>query len=261
MKVTDNTSFKNLSQSIQNDQQKKQAELKKAAKEFESLFLNYMLKSMRETVPKGGLFKEGIANDIYTSMFDSYLSEKASAHQSMGLANMIYKQLSGRLRMNPEDIKTGTAVKSIQNSDHQVHELKKLSIPERLKKLNPIIQKAGEKFDVDPDLIRSVVYHESGLDPEAVSPTGAKGLMQLMDSTATEMGVNNIWDPAENIFGGTRYLKLLLNRYNGDEVLALASYNAGPGNVEKYHGVPPFLETKRYVKRVMQGYLAFKLNR
>ena len=260
MKVTDHASFKNLSQSIKNDQQKKQAELKKAAKQFESLFLNYMLKSMRETVPKGGLFKEGIANDIYTSMFDSYLSEKASSHQSMGLANMIYKQLSGRLQMNPEEIKVDKATNPLQPTGQKVQGFKKMSMPERFRKLNPIIQKAGEKFGVDPDLIRSVIYHESGLDPEAVSPSGAKGLMQLMDNTAGEMGVKNVWDPAENIIGGTRYLKSLLNRYGGDEVLALASYNAGPGNVEKYHGVPPFSETKRYVKRVMQGYLAFKLN-
>ncbi len=259
MKVTDHTSFKKLSQSIQNDQQKKQAELKKAAKQFEALFLNYMLKSMRETVPKDGLLKEGIANDIYTSMFDSYLSQKASSHQSMGLANMIYKQLSGRLHMNPEEIKTDKTMKSIQAPGQGAMEFKKLSLPERFRKLDPIIQKAGETFGVDPDLIRSVIYHESGLDPEAVSSSGAKGLMQLLDTTAAEMGVENVWDPAENIFGGTRYLKSLLNRYDGDEVLALASYNAGPGNVEKYRGVPPFTETRRYVKRVMQGYLAFKL--
>ncbi|NOY77243.1 MAG: transglycosylase SLT domain-containing protein [Calditrichaeota bacterium] len=194
-------------------------------------------------------------------MFDSYLSEKASAHQSMGLANMIYKQLSGRLHMNPEEIKTDKTMKSIQTKGHQVRDFKKLSVPERFRKLDPIIQKAGKTFGVDPDLIRSVIYHESGLNPEAVSPSGAKGLMQLMDTTASEMGVKNIWDPVENIFGGTRYLKSLLNRFGGDEVLALASYNAGPGNVEKYRGVPPFAETKQYVKRVMQGYLAFKLNR
>jgi len=261
MKVTNPTKLNNLSQSINTDQQKKQAELRKAAKEFESLFLNYMLKSMRETVPKGGLFKEGIADDIYTSMFDSYLSEKASAHQSMGLANMIYKQLSGRLHMNPEEIKSDETMKSIRASGQKVQEFKKLSVPERFRKLDPIIQEAGETFGVDPDLIRSIIYHESGFNPEAVSSRGAKGLMQLMDTTASEMGVKNVWDPAENIFGGTRYLKSLLNRYGGDEVLALASYNAGPGNVEKYRGVPPFSETKRYLKRVMQGYLAFKLNR
>jgi len=260
MKIADHTSFKNLSQSIQNEQQKKQAELKKAAKQFESLFLNYMLKSMRETVPKDGLFKEGIADDIYTSMFDSYLSEKVSSHQSMGLANMIYKQLSGRLHMNPEEIKINKTAKPLPRTEQKAQEFKKLSMPERFQKLNPIIEKASETFGVDPDLIRSVIYNESGLNPEAVSPSGAKGLMQLMDSTADKMGVKNVWDPAENIIGGTRYLKSLLTRYDGDEVLALASYNAGPGNVEKYHGVPPFSETKRYIKRVMQGYLAFKLN-
>lgn len=162
--------------------------------------------------------------------------------------------------MNPEEIKARKNVKSIPLTEPKAQEFKKLSMPERFQKLNPIIQKAGETFGVDPDLIRSVIYHESGLNPGAVSPSGAKGLMQLMDATADEMGVKNVWDPTENIIAGTRYLKSLLTRYDGDEVLALASYNAGPGNVEKYHGVPPFSETKQYVKRVMQGYLAFKLN-
>lgn len=259
MKITNQSGFKNLSQSIQTAHQKKQAELKKASKQFEAIFLNYMMKSMRETIPKAGLLKEGLANNIYTSMFDSYLSEKASAHQSLGLASMIYKQLSGRLQMKPENIKLDSHIRPLQRPEGQTDQFKKLSLPAGFKKLEPIIQRAGKTFGVDPDLIRSVIYHESAGNSQAVSPEGAKGLMQLMDATARDMGVENVWDPAENIFAGTRYLKSLMNRYGGDEVLALASYNAGPGNVEKYGGIPPFAETKTYVKRVMQRYLAFKL--
>ena len=258
MKVSHSSKISPIQKNRENSLQERQRKLQKAAKQCEGLFLNYMLKTMRETVPKTGLFKEGVADDIYNSMFDSYLSEKASASQSLGLASMIYKQLSGRLTMKPEDVQLKEAIHSLEQTARQPS-FKKISLPERMKKIEPIIQKAAARFGVDADLIRSVIVNESAGVPEAVSSKGAKGLMQLMDATAKEMGVKNIWDPVENIFGGTRYLKMLLDRFSGDEVLAVSSYNAGPGNVEKYGGIPPFKETKTYVKRVMQRYLAFKL--
>lgn len=113
------------------------------------------------------------------------------------------------------------------------------------------ISEASREYHVDPRLIYSVIMAESSGQAEAVSPKGAKGLMQLADSTAAEMGVTDSLNPQQNIMGGTKYLRQLLNRYDGDLTLTLAAYNAGPGTVEKHNGVPPFSETKSYVKKVL----------
>ena len=113
-----------------------------------------------------------------------------------------------------------------------------------------IIQEAAAEYDMDPNLIHAVMQAESAFHPYAVSRAGAEGLMQLMPELSDEMGVNNAFDPRENIMGGARYLKRLLDHHNGNIDLALASYNAGPGNVERYGGVPPFRETRNYVKTI-----------
>lgn len=118
-----------------------------------------------------------------------------------------------------------------------------------------IIQEAAEKYGVDPALIRAVMQAESAFHPYAVSRAGAEGLMQLMPDLSDEMGVSDAFDPRENIMGGVRYLKRLLDYHDGDLDLTLASYNAGPGNVERYGGVPPFRETRNYVKTI-KGILA-----
>ena len=117
-----------------------------------------------------------------------------------------------------------------------------------------IIQEAAEKYDMDPALIRAVMQTESAFHPYAVSRAGAEGLMQLMPALADEMGVSDSFDPRENIMGGARYLKRLLDYHNGNLDLALASYNAGPGNVERYGGIPPFRETRKYVKTIKALY-------
>lgn len=117
-----------------------------------------------------------------------------------------------------------------------------------------IILEAAAEFDVDPALIRAVMQAESAFHPYAVSRAGAEGLMQLMPALADEMGVRDSFDPRENIMGGVRYLKRLLDYHSGNLDLALASYNAGPGNVARYGGVPPFRETRNYVKTIKALY-------
>ena len=120
--------------------------------------------------------------------------------------------------------------------------------------LNEVVNTASAAYHLDPDLVNSVIHAESGFNARAVSPKGARGLMQLMPSTADQLGVSDAFNPEANVTGGSRYLRELLERYNFDLVKALAAYNAGPERVEQYRGVPPFRETRAYVARVVHEY-------
>ncbi len=132
----------------------------------------------------------------------------------------------------------------------------RLAKPQALKPqdLNQVINSISDQHHLDPDFISSVIHAESGFNPRAVSPKGARGLMQLMPGTASKLGVSNAFDPRANVEGGTRYLSELLERYNFDVVKALAAYNAGPGRVQQYGGVPPYYETRTYVARIVRDY-------
>ena len=120
--------------------------------------------------------------------------------------------------------------------------------------LNEVVNSASAAYHLDPDLVNSVIHAESGFNSHAVSPKGARGLMQLMPSTANHLGVRDAFDPEANVGGGSRYLRELLERYDFDLVKALAAYNAGPQRVEQYNGVPPFRETRAYVARIVHEY-------
>jgi soluble lytic murein transglycosylase-like protein len=117
-----------------------------------------------------------------------------------------------------------------------------------------LVEAAAARYNVDADLIKSVIAVESNFDPKAVSPKKARGLMQLLPETAARLGVRNIEDPQENIDAGTRYLRELLEKYNNNLALALAAYNAGPERIQRYGRVPPFAETISYVRRVRRNY-------
>lgn len=126
------------------------------------------------------------------------------------------------------------------------------------KDLDPLIEKYASKNGLDSDFVKALIKQESGFKSDAKSHCGAMGLMQLMPATAMSLGVHNAFDPEQNIAGGTKYLKGLLDRFDGNKELALAAYNAGPGAVKKYGGVPPYSETQNYVKKVIGNYQTYK---
>lgn len=118
--------------------------------------------------------------------------------------------------------------------------------------LDAMFQKASQTYGVPLNLLKAVAKAESDFDPTVVSTAGAQGIMQLMPGTAKSLGVNDPFNAQENIMGGAKYLSQLLRQFEGDETLAVAAYNAGPGNITKYGGIPPFKETQRYVQKVMK---------
>ena len=267
--------------------------LKKATKEFESFVFYEMMKTMRKTIPEssfaeGTPFSGGMGKDIFTQMFDMELSQKLSTGGKNSVSEMLFHQMEKIIEAEFKMVDAGKNVESLKNISNKSIELSKKNFIERPAKLNTITQsKESDKFQpikpsgksksmdkiisefgpiidlaakanaVDSALIASVIKVESAGNSQAVSTAGAKGLMQLIDSTASDYGVNEVFDPKQNIGGGTKYLSNLIKRF-GDVKLALAAYNAGPGNVEKYGGIPPFSETREYVDKVMDTYKEYQ---
>lgn len=132
------------------------------------------------------------------------------------------------------------------------------SSPERFSRYDSFIREGSLLYQIPEALIRAVIQVESNFDPRAVSPAGAHGLMQLMPATADAMMVEDIFDPRQNILGGTRYLRILANLFNGDLHLTIAGYNAGEGAVMRYGGIPPYAETQAYVVHVLEHYQKYR---
>lgn len=236
----------------------------KVAREFEALFTSMMMKSMRKTVfNDDGFIPKSIGERIYTDLLDLEYSKIISNNASFGLAEQIVKQI--------EDTENKSSImEALQGIGNQPWMIDPRFIPEQVKlpsakslaqrvaHWNTYIDEASSAFSVDRNLIAAVIAQESAGNPYAVSRAGAKGLMQLMDSTARNLGVKQVFNPRENIMAGTKYLDHLLQEFKGNETLALASYNAGPAAVKKYGGVPPYKETQNYIERVIMLRDTFK---
>jgi len=247
---------------------KKRAKIAKAARGFESMFVNMMLKEMKsamlpkvESKDKMGTF----GADTLQGYTDVLWSEEiANTGQGIGIAQMIYKQLTGGERLSNKtqtyDFKNNSKnadankiqIDDIsQNTISQNFDTKTIeNIKSKLSNYDKIINDAAKTYDISPSLIKSIISVESSANPNALSSSGAKGLMQLMDGTSKELGIKNSYNPLENIKGGTEYIKKMLDSYGGNLETALAAYNAGPGNVDKYNGIPPFSETEKYIEKV-----------
>ncbi|ROL57956.1 lytic transglycosylase domain-containing protein [Bacteroidetes/Chlorobi group bacterium Naka2016] len=176
----------------------------------------------------------------------------------IGIASKIYEELTGEKLMHIEIVKpkeqvkpAGTMQPNQTGNDYKLTFTKPAnSLIDRISRYNSIIEDTSKKYGLSPHLLKSVIAVESAGNPSAVSQAGAKGLMQLIDSTAKYVGVRNVFNPVENIEGGAKYLREMLDTFDGNLELALAAYNAGPGNVLKYKGIPPFKETQNYVAKV-----------
>ncbi len=253
----------------------KKLQLKKATRDFESFFVLYILKAMRSTIPRTGFLESGLGQDIYNSMFDMELAKRVSGSSSQSLSEILYRSLERQLvavdgteKSSPSKPNTritrpmneGLAASAKVDSPANISlghgrfpsRSPKITSDPILKNYGSTIDEASRHFNLDPKLVYSVIRAESAGDSRAVSTKGAKGLMQLLDNTAVDMGVADSLNPRENIWGGAKYLRGLLDRYGGNLRLALAAYNAGPGNVSKYNGVPPFTETKKYIEKVLE---------
>ncbi len=241
----------------------KKLELKKATRQFESYFILHMLKAMRQAIPKSDFLSGGLGEDLYTSLFDEELAQKMSGISPGSISSVLYKSLERRLEAveKPPSISEGDTPRPLRPEDRTGAKAVDYALePARrpaiqsdpvLQHYGPYIEEAARKHDVSARLIHAVIMTESGGRADAISPKGAKGLMQLMDGTAAELGVTDSLNARQNIHGGTRYLRQLLDKYDGNLSTALAAYNAGPGTVDRFGGMPPYAETRQYVDHIL----------
>jgi len=242
---------------------RKEKEINEVSQQFERYFVRQMLDSMTKNLEGESFLGDNKEYDYFQDLFMEDICRKISQTSNLGIAAKIREQIAREENHKPEEkglikFNKDQTKKAIDKVRDKMIKLPS-SLTERIALYEPHIKKAAEKYDVDPVLIKAVIAQESYGNPNAVSKVGAKGLMQLMDGTAKQLGVNDSFDAEQNIMGGTKYLKDLINKY-GDIEHVLAAYNAGPGAVDKYKGIPPYAETNDFIKRVKNYYKLFGVN-
>ncbi len=253
----DTEKYKKLGEQLKDYDREKAEE---AAREFEAIFVRQMLAAMTETLENSSMVGDAPGSDWYQEMFLQKVAMDIAEKGDLGISKQIMKQLDSQQQKPIESIRDLSDRDYIRTKSVVTATATGATTPigktlaQRLRQYEPVIVEIAGQYGVDEKLVKAVIAQESYGNPNAESHAGAKGLMQLMDKTAEGLGVTDSFDPEQNIEGGVRYLKMMMDRYEGDVKLALAAYNAGPGNVDKYDGIPPFKETQHYVRRVLDYY-------